>query len=109
MMYGVDFLERTQFIFSRFKPRAYKFGIVFLLRSFCISVIPIVFVNFVALQLLLMSVVLLLWAYAELSWQPWRVTLVGVADSTMSFCLLVILLCGALLIDPVENSAWDGT
>jgi len=56
-----------------------------------------------------MSVVLLLWAYAELSWQPWRVKLVGVADSTMSFCLLVILLCGALVIDPVENSAWDGT
>eukprot|EP00746_Dinoflagellata_sp_MGD_P124788 gnl/MRDRNA2_/MRDRNA2_59417_c0_seq1.p1 gnl/MRDRNA2_/MRDRNA2_59417_c0~~gnl/MRDRNA2_/MRDRNA2_59417_c0_seq1.p1 ORF type:complete len:1726 (-),score=278.04 gnl/MRDRNA2_/MRDRNA2_59417_c0_seq1:251-4669(-) len=109
MMFGVDFLEKTQFIFSRFKPQNYKFGIIFLFRSFSISVIPVVFVNHVVMQLLLMSVVLLMWTYAELSQKPWRVKLVSMADSVMSFCLLVILLCGALVIDPAANSANDST
>merc|ERR1712159_200155 len=62
-----------------------------------------------AMQLLLMSVVLLLWIYGELSQKPWRVKLVSVADSMMSFCLLVILLCGALVIDPAQNSVNECT
>merc|ERR1719321_1675418 len=55
-----------------------------------------------------MTVALLSWAFAVLTCKPWRVRLVHDADAVMSFCLLVILLCGALVTDPVTSSAWDG-
>jgi len=98
------FTESTQFLFQRFRPDRWYWGCVQLVRSFLLSLIPVIVQDDGALQLIMFTIIYVLSLLLHARLWPWRIPLLNVADLVMgvvlSFCLIVI---GAAFVAPTNS------
>lgn len=83
--------QKYFFLFGRFKPEAYYFGVMYICRSLTISLIPIIFANTATLQTLSMTCVFFVFSALQVANLPWRTALGNFADWISSFCIIVVL------------------
>ncbi|CAE8680036.1 unnamed protein product [Polarella glacialis] len=96
---GLHLVQRYSFLFNRFHPHAYYYGLVLLIRNSFVAILPVALVSTPALQVVAMGALLLSSAVVP-SWvKPWRTEAANLADATMSCFLVVVMLGAAPLLD----------
>jgi len=96
-----------RFLFARFMPGRYYYGIIMLMRSFVICLVPVVLngQHMAASQIVIMCVVLCSFTLAQQQMNPWRDQIANFVDGFTSMALVVLLVCGSLAAGlPVDNS-----
>eukprot|EP00439_Symbiodinium_sp_Y106_P023600 s2265_g2.t2 len=103
---GLQLVHRHRFLFQRFKPECYYFGLVLLVRNALVALFPVLFVAVPSLQVVLMGLIFVVSAAMQIRAWPWRTEIANFADLVMT-CLLQIVLLGAaplLEIDKDKSS-----
>jgi hypothetical protein len=97
---GTDFIKCFHFIFNRFKPDCYFYGLIYCSRNSCISLIPVAFADEIAAQLMLMGLLVAGTSLVQCWIMPWRSVMPNFMDSitTLGGCFFfyVVLLGGAI-------------
>jgi multiple sugar transport system substrate-binding protein len=104
---GLEFIRVYRFLFSRFHPEQYYYGVVFTLRSLLVALIPVMLANNVHAQVLLMMVVIAGMSAFQNRLFPWCSQRTNQLDSFTTVGLIVILLAGAMLVDSAAQEAVD--
>eukprot|EP00930_Biecheleria_cincta_P015195 TRINITY_DN12760_c0_g1_i3.p1 TRINITY_DN12760_c0_g1~~TRINITY_DN12760_c0_g1_i3.p1 ORF type:complete len:1977 (-),score=290.77 TRINITY_DN12760_c0_g1_i3:289-5610(-) len=105
---GVEWLKRYAFIFVRFRPNRYYYGLVHLLRSFFIALVPVVLSTNVQAQLLVMCAVLTTTLFLQAALWPWRGRAANYLDGAFS-CGLLMLLTGGSMLAPMNKGHAEDT
>jgi len=92
----VKYLQAIKFVVFRFENHAYYWGLCFLARSTAVSIITLLPNPFT--QLLLLSVVMVVYLVALCLVWPWRAGVVNVLDALQTTLLLIILLAATRLV-----------
>jgi len=100
----VKYLQAIKFVVFRFENHAYYWGLCFLARSTAVSIITLLSNPFT--QLLLLSVVMVVYLVALCLVWPWRAWVVNVLDALQTTLLLVILLAATRLVG-TDNGGED--
>jgi len=105
----VRFLQAYAFLFSRCRTKRYWYGLVHMLRSLVLAVIPI-FPD-VFIQIMMMVAVLICSLIYGVSYRPWRVSICNVVDTSFTVLIVLILICAAFFtdVDPSDSIAWLGS
>ena len=69
---GLRQVHRHRFLFHRFKPESFYFGLVLLYRNGIVAVLPVVSVGIVELQVPAMGTILLASLALQVRTYPWR-------------------------------------
>jgi len=93
------FHHSFRFLFFRFRPNAYTYGLLLLIRNLIICLIPAIVSGKVGVQVLLLCGIILAFGMFQATWQPWRTRLVNRVDSVTSTVLILILMCGIMKTD----------
>ncbi|CAE7289869.1 Grm5 [Symbiodinium sp. CCMP2456] len=102
---GLRFANRYRFLFQRFKPEKYYYGLVVLHRSAIVALLPIVLAGLPELQVPLMGAVLLVVNNFQAYTCPWRTASANLVDLILTtFLVLVLLGAAPLLVLDVEES-----
>ncbi|CAE8582168.1 unnamed protein product [Polarella glacialis] len=96
---GLHLVQRYRFLFNRFHPHAYYYGLVLLIRNLFVAILPVALVSAPALQVVAMGALLLSSAVVQSRVWPWRTEAANLADLTMSCFLVVVMLGAAPLLD----------
>eukprot|EP00449_Zooxanthella_nutricula_P037030 CAMPEP_0198618446 /NCGR_PEP_ID=MMETSP1462-20131121/160896_1 /TAXON_ID=1333877 /ORGANISM="Brandtodinium nutriculum, Strain RCC3387" /LENGTH=610 /DNA_ID=CAMNT_0044350245 /DNA_START=26 /DNA_END=1855 /DNA_ORIENTATION=+ len=95
------FVSTFAFLFLRFKPDAYWYGLFLLLRNMGIALsaaVPNAFAQVSAPMLLfLVSIVLTILV------RPWRNPVANAMDTIVSFCMAILLQCGSYMLDSRDD------
>ena len=95
---GLVLVHRHRFLFQRFKPQCYYYGLVLLLRNGLLALVPVAFGRIPGVQLQLMAVVLLISGSLQGRLWPWRSTVANCTESGITSLLLIVLLGVAPLL-----------
>ncbi|CAE8615264.1 unnamed protein product [Polarella glacialis] len=87
-----------RWLFYRFKPETYYYGIGFLTRSLLISLVPVLpGLRDDRASAVIMMCILLQASVVFQAWlQPWRAHLANIADAVMTSTLLLLLICNSM-------------
>ncbi|CAE8604277.1 unnamed protein product, partial [Polarella glacialis] len=96
---GLTLNIRYRFLFGRFRPERYYFGTLYLVRNLCVTLVPVLFSNIPALQVVVMGAVLQVFAAIQAMLWPWRTTSSNVSDISISLFLVIVLLGAAPLLE----------
>jgi len=88
-----------RFLYCRFWPRRYYYGVVLLSRSLLICLVPVVIGDDVALQICVMVTIIGFMTLLQQELKPWRNRVVNCMDGVMCIMLILLLLSGALVAD----------
>ncbi|CAE7316306.1 grlE [Symbiodinium sp. CCMP2456] len=103
---GLRQVHRHRFLFHRFKPESFYFGLVLLYRNGIVAVLPVLSVGIVELQVPVMGTILLASLALQVRTYPWRTVQANVVDMLLTVLLLVILLGAAPLLSiDFQNSS----
>lgn len=104
---GLRYASQYRFLFHRFKPENYYYGLILLYRNALVALLPIVLVSLPALQVPLIGVVLLTVQNLQVRLAPWRTEAANQVDTLLSDLLIVLLLAvGPLLVtDEVQSTS----
>jgi len=91
-----EMLHKYRFLFFRFHPYAYYYGLVLLLRSLLICIVPVVARDDPGLQVFILSFIIIVFAEFQCYIQPWRAKVCNTVDAFLSVCLLSLLVCACL-------------
>ncbi|CAE8726190.1 unnamed protein product [Polarella glacialis] len=94
---GLMLLERYRFLFQRFKDHGYYWGVLYLSRNLLIPFIPVIIPNSSILQILLISLVLLIYNLLHVRILPWATPAANLADIVTSVGLAVFLQVAAFM------------
>jgi hypothetical protein len=105
-------LQAMRFLFFRFCPDRYYHGLIMLVRSLCIALVPAIFLES-SLQIGVMALVLGVYLIIQQQLAPWRIEPSNIIEGVIVMSLLLILVSGALLTDTStakqkENVAFIG-
>jgi len=100
----VKYLQAIKFVLFRFEAHAYYWGLCFLARSTAVSIITLLPNPFT--QLLLLSVVMVVYLVAMCLVWPWKAPVVNVLDALQTTLLIVILLSATRLVG-ADNGGED--
>jgi len=92
-------LRRFYFLFRRFESHAYFYGSIVLTRGLLICLIPVVFRDNSAAHVILLTSLLLIFAFIQGALRPWRGALANYIDTCVSSLLVVLMSCAALSTD----------
>ncbi|CAK0869438.1 unnamed protein product [Prorocentrum cordatum] len=98
------YLQAIKFVLFRFEAHAYYWGLCFLARSTAVSIITLLPNPFT--QLLLLSVVMVVYLVALCLVWPWKAPVVNALDALQTGLLLVILLAATRLVG-TDNGGED--
>eukprot|EP00930_Biecheleria_cincta_P028573 TRINITY_DN19944_c0_g2_i1.p1 TRINITY_DN19944_c0_g2~~TRINITY_DN19944_c0_g2_i1.p1 ORF type:complete len:1742 (-),score=234.93 TRINITY_DN19944_c0_g2_i1:108-5333(-) len=101
---GLMLNVRYRFLFGRFRPEHYYFGLLYLVRNMVIALVPVVFANTTTLQIVAMGAVLQWSAALQASLWPWRTLGSNLSDLAISQCLGLVLLGAAPLLEVNDSS-----
>jgi len=90
------FHHSFRFLFFRFTPGSYRFGVLLLIRNLVICLIPAALTGKVGFQVALLCAIILAFGMLQATQQPWRTRLVNRVDSVTSTVLALILVCGIM-------------
>ncbi|CAE8681777.1 unnamed protein product [Polarella glacialis] len=96
---GLQLVRRYRFLFTRFKPNCYYFGVVTLFRNFLVALTPIVLIEAPALQIIVLGGIFMISAAVQAWTRPWRTEASNIADILISLLLVIILLGIAPLLE----------
>jgi hypothetical protein len=96
---GVRDLKSYRFLFARFKPECYYFGVIFLVRNALVAMTPVVFVQIPAMQSMAMATVLLTGHTLLAMQRPWRTNASNYSDLGIGFLLLLLITGSATLLE----------
>jgi len=87
------------FLFAKFTPPSYKYGMVLLIRSFLICLVPVVLAGHerIASQVFVMCSILCIFTISQQQMRPWRDKISNVVDGALNMCLLLLLVCGSMV------------
>lgn len=94
-----------RFLFIRFKPKRYYYGVPLLIRSFLLCLVPVALSNDVALQVSLASAIICIFMLVQQQLNPWARPSTNVIDGALSGALLLMLLTGSLAAGVSASSA----
>eukprot|EP00439_Symbiodinium_sp_Y106_P079777 s542_g18.t1 len=95
---GLRVVNRYRFLFHRFKPECYYYGLVLLYRNGMVALLPSLLVDLREFQVPTMGIIL--WTSAALQariW-PWRTDQANLVDVLLASFLLIVLLGAAPLL-----------
>ncbi|CAK8993410.1 unnamed protein product [Durusdinium trenchii] len=96
---GIKVMERYRFLFARFRPERYYFGLILSVHNLTVAVIPAALVAFPALQVGIMGCVICSKLVAQILLWPWRMDLANYNDAALSAGLMTILLLASPLLN----------
>ncbi|CAL1129696.1 unnamed protein product [Cladocopium goreaui] len=97
--HGLKLLVQYRFLFGRFKDPGYYWGFYFIVQKVLIAVIPILFPNSAAIQILLLAGFILLYLLGVTFVQPWVTDIANFADCFLNAGLIFFLLIASFLVD----------
>jgi len=92
-------LQGMRFLYFRFNPHRYFYGIFLLFRSIAICLVPVAFPDDVALQVLTIGFVLCFATLLQQQLNPWRAPVANVLDGILSMMLMLLLFSGGILAE----------
>ncbi|CAE7316290.1 GRM1 [Symbiodinium sp. CCMP2456] len=102
---GLRMVNKHRFLFHRFKPANYYFGLVLLYRNGLVALLPVILVGVPSLQVPLMGAVLLASTAIQAHLCPWRTARANLVDFLLTSFLLVTLLGAAPLLQTSDKDA----
>jgi len=96
---GLRIVSRHRFLFQRFRPARYYYGVVVLVRNFIVALLPVALSALSAVQVPVMGMLLVASATLQVGLWPWRTKVANVADMTMVCFLQVVLLASGPLLE----------
>lgn len=97
--HGMKLLVQYRFLFNRFKDHGYYWGLYFIVQKVLIALVPILFPDSAAIQILLLAGFILLYLLAVTYVQPWVTDLANFGDCFLSAGLMFFLLIASFLVD----------
>jgi len=102
---GVRALKCYRFLFSRFRPEGYYFGLIFLIRNAFVAAIPTVLVRVPEIHMLAMGAVVMAGCFLQVRCWPWRTASANYSDMIIGALLLLVLIGSAPFLDiPLDVS-----
>lgn len=96
---GIQMVVRYKFLFNRYKPEVYYYGVLSLTRGMIVALLPVVVVGVPSLQVVLMGAVFLYGALVQTRLWPWRTYIANICDLAISsFLVLIMLAAGPLML-----------
>ena len=102
---GIELMERYRFLFARFRPERYYYGLILCTHNLIVAVIPAALVSLPALQVGIMGIVICLKLIVQILMWPWRLEVANYNDLALSAGLLILL----LLASPLLNISQEET
>ncbi len=102
---GIEVMERYRFLFARFRPERYYYGLILTGHNLIVATIPAALVALPALQVGIMGIVICLKLIVQILLWPWRLDLANYNDLALSAGLLILL----LLASPLLNISQEET
>ena len=101
---GAHFIRQYQFLFNRFTPSAYYYGLFFVVRNFLIASVPVTQVNEPASQVLCLTLLISASGAVENILRPWKVSTGSRNTSPDTFLFSLHILQGSLSVGRVPLS-----
>ena len=102
---GIEIMERYRFLFARFRPERYYYGLILCAHNLIVAVIPAALASMPALQVGIMGIVICLKLIVQILLWPWRLEVANYNDLALSAGLLILL----LLASPLLNISQEET
>jgi hypothetical protein len=102
---GMQVLVRYRFLFSRFSPACYYWGVVYMVRSFLISIIPAIFSQHVVMQLMFIDVILITALIGTSRLLPWKTTTANYAEIVIMSFLELFAIVATFFVEIGEQGA----
>ncbi|CAK9066123.1 Metabotropic glutamate receptor 1 (mGluR1) [Durusdinium trenchii] len=96
---GLRLVHRYRFLFHRFKPECFYYGLFLLYRNGVIALLPAVLVEVPQFQIPVTGIVLLASLVIQVRKYPWRTSEANYVELILTLFLLVILLGAAPLLE----------
>lgn len=96
---GLQLVNRYRFLFQRFRPETYYYGLVLLYRNALVALFPVLFVAVPEVQVVLMGALFVIGGSLQARVWPWRTEQANYADLVMTSLLQVVLLGAAPLLE----------
>ncbi|CAE7320100.1 Grm8 [Symbiodinium necroappetens] len=96
---GLQLVNRYRFLFQRFRPECYYYGLVLLFRNAFVALFPVAFVSMPEVQVVLMGALFVFGGALQVRSWPWRTPMANYADLVMTAFLQVVLLGAAPLLE----------
>lgn len=97
---GLLLVSKYKFLFQRFRPSNYYYGVIYLFRNTFLALIPVIGVSQPSIQIVSMAAVLLLSMTMQIRVWPWRTEAANVADMCFAPAFIIFLVSAAPMIDP---------
>ncbi|CAK9062829.1 Metabotropic glutamate receptor 7 (mGluR7) [Durusdinium trenchii] len=104
---GLQLVNRYRFLFQRFKPECYYYGLVLLWRNAFVALFPVLFVAVPEVQVVLMGALFVCGGALQVRVWPWRTEQANYADLVMTSLLQVVLLGAAPLLEIDEANSTE--
>ena len=96
---GIEVMEQYRFLFARFRPERYYYGLILCTHNLTVGIIPAALVSFPALQVGIMGIVICLKLIVQILLWPWRLDIANHNDLALSAGLLILLLLASPLLN----------
>lgn len=97
--HGLKLLTQYHFLFNRFGSHAYYWGPYFILQKLLVAIVPIVFADSAIVQIMLLSLLMVIYLATCCHVKPWATDLANLADVFLNMGLMLMLLIAAFLAD----------
>eukprot|EP00434_Breviolum_minutum_P036186 symbB.v1.2.032056.t1/scaffold3795.1/size50223/4 len=96
---GLRLVHRYRFLFHRFKPESYYYGLLLLYRNALVATLPVALSRLPELQIPIMGGVLLASLIVQARTNPWRTVTANMVELLLTAFLMVTLLGAAPLLE----------
>merc|ERR1740129_678015 len=97
--HGLKYLGRYRFVFYRFHLTRYFWAVFYLLRNFCITLVPVIFPESAIWQVVLIHIMLVTSLVLTAYLMPWRTKLANVTEMVTIGGLTLFMQVAAFLVD----------
>jgi len=105
---GAAFVRQYAFLFRRFRADRYYYALVFVIRNVSMALVPVVFADSPAMQVLAMAFLLFVLFGAVCYLLPWCSKTANLLDCFVTICLLLLLTIG-IIHSPMETESVEVT
>eukprot|EP00930_Biecheleria_cincta_P047844 TRINITY_DN33242_c0_g1_i1.p1 TRINITY_DN33242_c0_g1~~TRINITY_DN33242_c0_g1_i1.p1 ORF type:complete len:667 (-),score=95.13 TRINITY_DN33242_c0_g1_i1:282-2282(-) len=102
--HGMNFIVSTRFLIGRVKPEYYFVGFLYNMRSFLLSITPLIG-QVSEIQVLLLAFIMIVWIVFQMYTFPWRFPILNHFDVLTSAANVMMLLTFAMLRNPADRDA----
>jgi len=92
-------LTRYRFLFQRFTVERYYYGPIFFFRNFLMALVPVIFVNFAHLQVIVLAGMFVFFGLLSCSLKPWRGGTPNLMEALLMGNFILALMVAGTLVD----------